>query len=94
MTGGGGGGGWGIGINTKRIQSSVIGPIFLLPIYVNDLSDEISSQVNLFADYTISYLTIADKDDGTVLQRDLDRLSVWECMWDMELNPSKCRKCR
>ena len=32
--------------------------------------------------------------DGEVLQTDLDRLSVWEDSWDMELNPSKCQVVR
>ena len=26
-----------------------------------------------------------------MLQRDLDKLLVWECDWDMEFNPSKCQ---
>ena len=30
-------------------------------------------------------------NDSSVLQQDLDRLSVWESDWDMEFNPSKCQ---
>ena len=26
-----------------------------------------------------------------MLQQDLDRFSVWESLWDMEFNPSKCQ---
>ena len=70
-----------------------VGPILFL-IYINDLPDELSSQVRLFADDTAVYLTIGDTEDGKVLQNDLDRLSVWEDRWDMEFNPSKCQVVR
>ena len=74
-------------------QGSVLGAILFL-IYINDLPDELSSQVRLFADDTAVYLTIGDTEDGKVLQNDLDRLSVWEDRWDMEFNPSKCQVVR
>ena len=51
-------------------------------------------QLRLFADDTAVYLTVGGSDDGTVLQTDLDRLSVWESQWDMEFNPSKCQVVR
>ena len=74
-------------------QGSVLGPILFL-IYINDLLDELSSQVSLFADDTAVYLTVRGSDDGTVLQNDLDRLSMWESHWDMEFNLSKCQVVR
>ena len=74
-------------------QGSVLGPILFL-IYINDLPDELSSQVRLFADDTAVYLTIGDTEDGKVLQNDLDRQSAWEDRWDMEFNPSKCQVVR
>ena len=74
-------------------QGSVLGPILFL-VYINDLPDELSSQVRLFADDTAVYLTIGGAEDGMLLQNDLDRLSVWEDRWDMEFNPSKCQVVR
>ena len=74
-------------------QGSVLGPILFL-VYINDLPEELSSQVHLFADDTAVSLTVGGSDDGTVLQTDLDRLSVWESQWDMEFNPSKCQVVR
>ena len=71
-------------------QGSVLGPILFL-IYINDLPENIVSQVRLFADDTALYLTMEGADDSSVLQQDLDRLSRWEIAWDMEFNPSKCQ---
>ena len=74
-------------------QGSVLGPILFL-VFINDLPENLSSQVRLFADDTAVYLTIGGLDDGTVLQNDLDKLSLWESQWDMEFNPSKCQVVR
>ena len=37
------------------------------------------------------YLTMEGSKNSSVLQQDLDRLSVWESVWDMKFNPSKCQ---
>ena len=71
-------------------QGSVLGPILFL-VYINDLPDNITSQVRLFADDTVVYAAISRMDDSLALQRDLDTLQVWEQKWDMEFNPSKCQ---
>ena len=46
--------------------------------------------MRLFADDTALYLTIESEDDGSALLNDLDILSKWEAIWDMEFN-SKCQ---
>ena len=66
----------------------MLGPILFL-VYIDDLPDELSSQVRLFGNDTAVYLTIGGANDDKVLQNDLDRLSVWEDRWDMEFKPSK-----
>ena len=71
-------------------QGSVLGPILFL-VYINDLPENVTSHVRLFADDTAMYLTMEGANDRSVLQQDLDRLSVWESDWDMEFNPSKCQ---
>ena len=68
---------------------SVLGPILFL-LYINNLPDDIKSQVCLFADDTAVYLTLDKQNSPQQLQDDLDQLQKCETMWDMEFNPSKC----
>ena len=56
-------------------QGSVLGPILSL-VYINDLLENVTSQMRLFADDTAMNLTMESANDNSVLQQDLDRLSV------------------
>ena len=71
-------------------QGSVLGPLLFL-LYINDLPQNIQSQVRLFADDTAVYITVTSSEDANTLQADLDALQEWERTWDMEFNPSKCQ---
>ena len=71
-------------------QGSVLGPLLFL-LYINDLPQNIQSQVRLFADDTAVYLTVNSPQDANTLQADLDTLQEWEQTWDMEFNPGKCQ---
>ena len=71
-------------------QRSVLGPLLFL-LYINDLHENIRSQVRLFADDTALYLTVTNMQDSQVLQSDLESLQHWERTWDMEFNPGKCQ---
>ena len=51
---------------------------------MNNFPDEVSSHVRYFADDTALYLTIEGEDDSRTLL-DLDKLSVWESRWDMDV---------
>ena len=71
-------------------QGSVLGPLLFL-LYINDLPQNIQSQVRLFAVDTAVYLTVTSSEDANTLKADLDTLQEWERIWDMEFNPSKCQ---
>ena len=66
-------------------QGSVLGPLLFL-LYINDLPENIQSQVRLFAHDTAAYLTVTNMQDSQVLQSDLESLQHWERTWDMEFN--------
>ena len=63
-------------------------------VYTNDLPDEMSSHVRLFADDTAVYMTIGGGEDSKVPQNDMNRHSVWEDRLDMEFDPSECQVVR
>ena len=70
-------------------QGSVLGPTLFL-VYINDIGDNITSKLRLFADDTILYRSIRNSTDTRILQEDLERLQAWEQQWQMEFNVNKC----
>ena len=74
-------------------QGSVLGPCMFL-LFMNDLPDALTSQVRLFADDTLVYLTVNTQDDAHRLQADLNKLAEWGQRWLMEFNAEKCQVLR
>ena len=72
-------------------QGTVLGQL-LLPIFINDLPESITSSVKLFADDCLVDCTILSTNDAIQLQDDLDQLGLWVNAWKMTLNPHKCSK--
>ncbi len=70
-------------------QGTVLGPLLFLA-YINDLPNNISSEVRLFADDCVMYRPIHDNSDVARLQSDLDNLNKWQSDWQMQFNASKC----
>ena len=82
-----------VSIDSGVPQGSVLGPGLFL-FYINDLQSRLTSKVRLFADDTIIYLTIANEDDASTLQEDLNKLGQWENEWCMKFHPDKCNVLR
>ena len=68
----------------------LLDPLLFL-LYINDLPENILSQVRLFANDTAVYLTVSNANDSSILQSDLNSLPYWERTWGMEFNPRKCQ---
>ena len=70
-------------------QGSALGPI-LFVLYINDLRENIISNVYMFADDTNVFKKINSPDDQHTLQDDLDYLISWSRQWLLRLHPYKC----
>ena len=70
-------------------QGSVLGPCLFL-FYINDIPDNITSTVRLFADDTIMYIALKPKINTAALQEDLNTLDKWTKKWKMSFNLEKC----
>ena len=60
-------------------------------IYINDIGENITSNLRLFADDSLVYLAIETPQDCLTLQKDLDKLSLWASKWQMTFNVTKCK---
>ena len=63
-------------------------------MFINDLPNQVSSEIRLFADNCLLYRTIRSQDDITSLKTDLANLQTWEKKWLMSFNPDKCEVIR
>ena len=70
-------------------QGTVLAPLLFL-CYINDLPENISSKVRLYADDVLLYSTINTKEDCLTLQEDLNTFQLWANKWQMMFNPDKC----
>ena len=68
-------------------QGSVLVPLlFLIYKYINDLDDNITSNVPKFADDTTFFRKVKNNGDKQHLQTDLDKLVKWSEKWQMLFN--------
>lgn len=70
-------------------QGTVLGPTLFL-IYINDIAENINSNIRLFADDCVVYRQIDSLQDHLILQQDLNKLVDWSNTWQMEFNVDKC----
>ena len=70
-------------------QGTVLGPL-LFTLFINDIGDNVTSKIRLFADDCLLYNTVSSKADSDKLQEDLDKVVSWAETWQMRFNPIKC----
>ena len=63
----------------------------LLYIYINDLDDNILSNISKFADDTKLGNRINSEKDYQLLQSDLNKIVDWSKKWQMKFNADKCK---
>ena len=79
-------------INAGVPQGSILGPLLFL-IYINDLTDGISSIVKLFAGDTSLFSVFRNKNNSaSQLNNDLDKISDWAYTWKMSFNPDPSKQ--
>ena len=70
-------------------QGSVLGLIIFI-LYINDLPENIVSNVYIFADDTKVFKTINSPNDQHTLQNNLNYLTSWSSKWLLRFHPDKC----
>ena len=61
-------------------QGTVLGPLMFL-VYINDINENITSSVRLFADDCVTYKSITTLEDAKQLQEDLCKIYEWTNKW-------------
>ena len=75
-------------------QGSVLGPLFFL-VYINDLAENVSSHVKLFADDTSMFQIVSDVNlSFQILNNDLSVIQDWAYRWKMSFNPDPTKQAK
>jgi len=56
---------------------------------INDITENLTSKVRLYADDTLIYRNILDEQDVVAFQNDLNSIVQWSIDWQMSFNPNK-----
>ena len=73
-------------------QGSILGPLFFV-IYINDISDDLSSNPKLFADDTYLFLFVHDKNTSAKeLNNDLRKISNSAYQWKTNFDPDPLKQ--
>ena len=73
-------------------QGSILGPLLFL-IYINDLPDNLSTNVKLFADDTSQFSVVHNTATSSCdLKYNLNWVREWACQWKMSFNPEPSKQ--
>ena len=79
-------------INAGVPQGSTLGPLLFL-IYINDLTEGVTTNVKLFADDTSLFSVAYDtQTSANNLNKDLKLINNWAFQWKMNFNPDPTKQ--
>ena len=79
-------------VNAGVPQGSILCPLLSL-IYINDLTESLSSNTKLFADDTPLFSVTHDiQTSANNLNKDLERISKWATQWNMKFDPNTTKQ--
>ena len=82
------------GVTSGTPPGTILCPLLFL-IYINGITNCVSSTVKLSADDTKTYRQMVDPiKDPQPLQMDLSNLMKWGCEWQLPFNADKCESMR
>lgn len=70
-------------------QGSVLGALLFI-IYINDMPEQIQSNMYLFADDTKFFHQVTGIEDAITIQDDIRQLEEWSRLWLLKFHPDKC----
>ena len=78
-------------INAGVPQGSRLGPLLWI-LYVNDIIDNLETEVLLFADDTCLFASARDPaQTAEILNRDLTKITEWATTWKVSFNPKQSK---
>ena len=73
-------------------QGSILGPLLFL-MYINNLSNELSSNPRLYGDDTFLFSVVRDTNlSANALNNDLRKINNWAYQWKMSFNPGPSKQ--
>ena len=79
-------------INPGVPQGSILGPLLFL-IYINDLTEGLTTNAKLFADNTSLFSVVHDtQTSANDLSKDLEIINNWAFQWKMNFNPDPTKQ--
>ena len=81
-------------LNSYGIRNHTLNWINAFLLYINDIENNLTSKIRLFADDSALYRKIDTLADSHSLQQDILRLQDWADKWQMKFNIKKCKLLR